>query len=168
MKPISCTAAIADKHPVTVAFGMVLTVLSLIFLRIFPNPQGSCGREPLLVYIGAPNHASIINYTSALGGGVGVNPTGNFIGFDGFDLNGNSLLTTSTKQGRQHADVFEIPASDRDTIYRIVRALILRRVGLLESSASGPVIIGRADQADVFAPAMVSRSKRATASCARL
>jgi len=33
---------------------------------------------------------------------------------------------------------------------RIMRALILRRVGLLESSASGPVIIGRADQADVL------------------
>jgi thioredoxin reductase (NADPH) len=33
---------------------------------------------------------------------------------------------------------------------RIMRALILRRVGLLESGASGPVIIGRADHADVL------------------
>src|ERR1700693_1672249 len=33
---------------------------------------------------------------------------------------------------------------------RIMRALILRRVGLLESGASGPIIIGRADQADVL------------------
>jgi thioredoxin reductase (NADPH) len=33
---------------------------------------------------------------------------------------------------------------------RIMRALILRRVGLLESKASGPVIIGRAEHADVL------------------
>ena len=33
---------------------------------------------------------------------------------------------------------------------RIMRALILRRVGLLESGASGPIIIGHADQADVL------------------
>ncbi|HSV09105.1 MAG TPA: FAD-dependent oxidoreductase [Candidatus Binatus sp.] len=33
---------------------------------------------------------------------------------------------------------------------KIMRALILRRVGLLESGLSGPVIVGRADQADVL------------------
>jgi thioredoxin reductase (NADPH) len=33
---------------------------------------------------------------------------------------------------------------------RIMRALILRRVGLLESGAGGPIIIGRADHADVL------------------
>jgi thioredoxin reductase (NADPH) len=33
---------------------------------------------------------------------------------------------------------------------RIMRALILRRVGLLESNVSGPLIIGRPDQADVL------------------
>jgi thioredoxin reductase (NADPH) len=33
---------------------------------------------------------------------------------------------------------------------RIMRALILRRVGLLESGISGPVIVGRADHADVL------------------
>jgi thioredoxin reductase (NADPH) len=33
---------------------------------------------------------------------------------------------------------------------RIMRALILRRVGLLETRASGPVIVGRADHADVL------------------
>jgi thioredoxin reductase (NADPH) len=33
---------------------------------------------------------------------------------------------------------------------RIMRALILRRVGLLEAGASGPVIVGRADHADVL------------------
>src|SRR5947209_13550538 len=32
----------------------------------------------------------------------------------------------------------------------VMRALILRRVGLLESAASGPVIIGRADHPDVL------------------
>jgi thioredoxin reductase (NADPH) len=33
---------------------------------------------------------------------------------------------------------------------RIMRALILRRVGLLESGASGPVIVGPADDADAL------------------
>jgi thioredoxin reductase (NADPH) len=33
---------------------------------------------------------------------------------------------------------------------RIMRALILRRVGLLESGAAGPIIIGRANQSDVL------------------
>lgn len=33
---------------------------------------------------------------------------------------------------------------------RIMRALILRRVGLLETGAGGPVIVGRADDADVL------------------
>src|SRR5262249_23388630 len=33
---------------------------------------------------------------------------------------------------------------------RIMRALILRRVGLLETGAGGPVIIGRADNGDVL------------------
>ena len=36
---------------------------------------------------------------------------------------------------------------------RIMRALILRRVGLLESGASGPIIVGRADQCGRAAPA---------------
>src|SRR4051812_32761360 len=33
---------------------------------------------------------------------------------------------------------------------RVMRALILRRVGLLESGASGPIIIGQRDSADVL------------------
>ena len=33
---------------------------------------------------------------------------------------------------------------------RIMRALILRRVGLLESGTGGPVIVGRADNGDVL------------------
>jgi thioredoxin reductase (NADPH) len=33
---------------------------------------------------------------------------------------------------------------------RIMRALILRRVGLLETGAGGPIIVGRADNADVL------------------
>jgi hypothetical protein len=55
-----------------------------------------------IAYIGAPNHASIINWT-ANPGGVGINPTGNWIALDGFDLNGNSLLGTSIYgQGASH------------------------------------------------------------------
>jgi len=33
---------------------------------------------------------------------------------------------------------------------RIMRALILRRIGLLETGAGGPIIVGRADSADVL------------------
>jgi thioredoxin reductase (NADPH) len=33
---------------------------------------------------------------------------------------------------------------------RIMRALILRRVGLLETGAGGPVIVGRAENGDVL------------------
>ena len=33
---------------------------------------------------------------------------------------------------------------------RIMRALILRRVGLLESGVGGPVIVGRKDSGDVL------------------
>ena len=33
---------------------------------------------------------------------------------------------------------------------RIMRALILRRVGLLETGAGGPVIVGRAEHGDVL------------------
>ena len=39
---------------------------------------------------------------------------------------------------------------------RIMRALILRRVGLLESGAGGPVIIGRAGNARRAAAARIS------------
>jgi thioredoxin reductase (NADPH) len=44
----------------------------------------------------------------------------------------------------------DLMVQEADLGERVMRALILRRVGLLESSASGPVIIGRADQADVL------------------
>jgi thioredoxin reductase (NADPH) len=44
----------------------------------------------------------------------------------------------------------DMMVQEADLGERIMRALILRRMGLLESSTSGPVIIGRADQVDVL------------------
>jgi thioredoxin reductase (NADPH) len=44
----------------------------------------------------------------------------------------------------------DLLVQEADLGERIMRALILRRVGLLESGASGPTIIGRADHADVL------------------
>jgi thioredoxin reductase (NADPH) len=44
----------------------------------------------------------------------------------------------------------DLMVQEADLGERIMRALILRRVGLLESKASGPVIIGRAEHADVL------------------
>jgi thioredoxin reductase (NADPH) len=44
----------------------------------------------------------------------------------------------------------DLIVQEADLGERIMRALILRRVGLLESGASGPIIIGRADHPDVL------------------
>jgi thioredoxin reductase (NADPH) len=59
---------------------------------------------------------------------------------------------------RKPVDAFVIPSRKlRDLLVgeaelgeRIMRALILRRVGLLESGVGGPVIVGRAESADVL------------------
>jgi thioredoxin reductase (NADPH) len=44
----------------------------------------------------------------------------------------------------------DLMVQEADLGERIMRALILRRVGLLEAGTGGPIIIGRADQADVL------------------
>ncbi|MBI3769710.1 MAG: FAD-dependent oxidoreductase [Deltaproteobacteria bacterium] len=44
----------------------------------------------------------------------------------------------------------EVMVAEAELGERIMRALILRRVGLLESGVAGPVIIGRADDGDVL------------------
>ena len=44
----------------------------------------------------------------------------------------------------------DLMVQEADLGERIMRALILRRVGLLQSGASGPIIVGRADHADVL------------------
>jgi thioredoxin reductase (NADPH) len=44
----------------------------------------------------------------------------------------------------------DLLVQEADLGERVMRALILRRVGLLESNISGPLIIGRPDQADVL------------------
>jgi thioredoxin reductase (NADPH) len=46
---------------------------------------------------------------------------------------------------------------------RIMRALILRRVGLLETGAGGPVIVGRAENGDVAATAASASDLRGRA-----
>ena len=47
---------------------------------------------------------------------------------------------------------------------RIMRALILRRVGLLETGAGGPVIVGRAENGDVLRLRGLSAAQRPSAS----
>jgi thioredoxin reductase (NADPH) len=44
----------------------------------------------------------------------------------------------------------DVMVQEADLGERIMRALILRRMGLLEAGTSGPIIIGRADHADVL------------------
>ena len=46
---------------------------------------------------------------------------------------------------------------------RIMRALILRRVGLLETGAGGPVIVGRAENGDVLRLAGLPAAQRPSA-----
>src|SRR5262245_353643 len=44
----------------------------------------------------------------------------------------------------------DVLVAEADLGERIMRALILRRVGLLETGSSGPVVLGRADDGDVL------------------
>jgi thioredoxin reductase (NADPH) len=71
-------------------------------------------------------------------------------------LSGAPSLVTATAKSDVEALVIP-PAKLRDLMVdeaelgeRIMRALILRRVGLLENSHSGPIIIGSAEQSDVL------------------
>src|SRR5437870_7869206 len=71
-------------------------------------------------------------------------------------LSGRTALVDGHTQGTVEALVIP-PHNLRDVLVeeaelgeRIIRALILRRVGLLETGSGGPVIIGRADHRDVL------------------
>ena len=50
---------------------------------------------------------------------------------------------------------------------RIMRALIIRRVGLLETGSGGPIIVGRADNGDVLRLRELSAPQRSAAAIAR-
>jgi thioredoxin reductase (NADPH) len=80
---------------------------------------------------------------------------GSFLG-ELAQLSGRPALVDGHAQGTVEALVIP-PHRLRDVLVeeaelgeRIMRALILRRVGLLETGAGGPVIIGRADHGDVL------------------
>src|SRR6202521_624568 len=80
---------------------------------------------------------------------------GSFLG-ELAQLSGRPALVDAHTQGTVEALVIP-PDRLRDVLVeeaelgeRIMRALILRRVGLLETGAGGPVIIGRADHRDVL------------------
>ena len=80
---------------------------------------------------------------------------GSFLG-ELAQLSGRPALVDGHTQGTVEALVIP-PHKLRDVLVeeaelgeRIIRALILRRVGLLETGSGGPVIIGRADHGDVL------------------
>ena len=80
---------------------------------------------------------------------------GSFLG-ELAQLSGRPALVDGHTQGTVEALVIP-PHKLRDVLVeeaelgeRIIRALILRRVGLLETGSGGPVIIGRADHRDVL------------------
>jgi thioredoxin reductase (NADPH) len=71
-------------------------------------------------------------------------------------LAGRPSLADATAQGPVQALLLPpdrlraLLVAEADLGERIMRALILRRVGLLETGAGGPVIVGRADNGDVL------------------
>jgi thioredoxin reductase (NADPH) len=71
-------------------------------------------------------------------------------------LAGRPSLADATAQGPVQALLIPpnrlraLLVAEADLGERIMRALILRRVGLLETGAGGPVIVGRADNGDVL------------------
>jgi thioredoxin reductase (NADPH) len=79
---------------------------------------------------------------------------GSFLG-ELAQLSGRPALVDAHTQGTVEALVIpphrlrDILVEEAELGERIMRALILRRVGLLEAGAGGPVIIGRADHGDV-------------------
>jgi thioredoxin reductase (NADPH) len=95
------------------------------------------------------------------GGGLGhseliaTHGPGSFMG-ELAQLSGRPSLTDA--HASEGVDVIVIPprrlrdimVEDADLGERIMRALILRRVGLLETGAGGPVIVGSADRGDVL------------------
>src|SRR2546425_144617 len=80
---------------------------------------------------------------------------GSFLG-ELAQLSGRPALVDAHTQGTVEALVIppdrlrEVLVEEAELGERIIRALILRRVGLLETGSGGPVIIGRADHGDVL------------------
>src|SRR5262249_997820 len=71
-------------------------------------------------------------------------------------LSGRPALVDATARGEVEALIVApdqlraLLVAEAELGERIMRALILRRVGLLETGAGGPVIVGRADNGDVL------------------
>lgn len=86
---------------------------------------------------------------------INVHGAGNFMG-ELAQLSGQPSLVNSV--ALSDVEVIEIPpprlrelmVAEADTGEKIMRALILRRVALLEQNVGGPVIVGRADNRDVL------------------
>jgi thioredoxin reductase (NADPH) len=84
-----------------------------------------------------------------------VHGPGSFMG-ELATLSGRPALLNGIAQGAVTALVIasdrlrDLMIAEAELGERIMRALILRRVGLLESGGSGPVIVGRAHEADVL------------------
>src|SRR5580704_3664929 len=84
-----------------------------------------------------------------------THPTGHFLG-ELAQLAGRPSLVDATANGPVEALI--IPPDRLRALFvaeaelgeRIMRALIIRRMGLLESGLSGPIIVGRADNGDVL------------------
>jgi thioredoxin reductase (NADPH) len=80
---------------------------------------------------------------------------GSFLG-ELAQLSGRPALVDAQAQGAVEALVIsphrlrDLMVQEAELGERVMRALILRRVGLLETGGGGPVIVGRADQSDVL------------------
>ena len=87
--------------------------------------------------------------------GIVVHGPGNFVAELSL-LSDRPALVNGQAQGEVEALVFPperlraLLVAEAEIGERIMRALILRRVGILERGLGGPIIVGRADQADVL------------------
>lgn len=142
----------------------LLTPAEIARIRRFGSP---CAYEPgsLLLQAGQPGTGLFVVLQGAVAvvqrDGLGhevpiltMGP-GQFVGEVG-SLTGSPSLVDA--RAVQPAQALRVPPeqlraliiAEADLGERLVRALILRRVGLIEAGASGPVLIGRPDSADVL------------------
>jgi thioredoxin reductase (NADPH) len=84
-----------------------------------------------------------------------IHGSGSFMG-ELTALSGNPALVDGVAKGRVEVVVItgrrlrDLMVEEAELGERIMRALILRRVGLLEENVGGPIIVGRADNRDVL------------------
>src|SRR6202171_5895413 len=119
--------------------------------RLLATGETALGAFVILAGPGGVTQVGVLGHSAP----IGTHGPGSFMG-ELAQLSGRPSLVDA--YAREAVEALVIPSDKlRDLLVeeaelgeRIMRALILRRVGLLETGAGGPVIVGRADHADVL------------------